>query len=47
MTHKPNKGLDSPRQGLVQMTQAMLHHPPKSANSIIYAVTEILRWLHL
>ena len=43
---KPNKGLDSPAPGQVQMTQAMLHRPPKSANSIISAFKKILRQVH-
>ena len=37
---RPNKGLDSPTPGQVQMTQAMLHRPPKSANRIISATTK-------
>ena len=37
---RPNKGLDSPTPSQVQMTGAMLHHPPESANCIISAVTK-------
>ena len=35
---RPNKGLDSPTPGQVQMTPAMLHRPPKLANRIISVV---------
>ena len=35
---RPNKGLDPPTPGHVQMTRAMLHRPPKSANCIISVV---------
>ena len=37
---RPNKGLDSPTPGQVQMTRAMLHCPPKLTNRIMSAATE-------
>ena len=37
---RPNKGLHSPTPVQVQMTRTKLHHPLKSANRIISAMTK-------